>query len=91
MRKILLLGILLTGSFVFYDNAHAAELGDTSDVQSVEQKEAETIYFNEDQDILVTDDVIIRKISDSPLINLSVLAAKDNYNNSGIATFGAGK
>ena len=90
MRKILL-GLLLAGSsFVFYDEVYASEISDNSEGQSVEQEEVETIIFTEDQDILITDELIIRKISDTPQTDLPNLASKYNYLNN-LITRGAGE
>lgn len=88
MRKILLILLFaVSGSFIFYDNGHAEEL---SEARLVEEKEVETIYFNEDQEILITDEVIIRRISDTPLINLDNLYSEDENLNL-ITPLGAGE
>ncbi|MFJ7841800.1 hypothetical protein ACIQXG_20450 [Lysinibacillus sphaericus] len=90
MKKFLL-GLLLAGSsFAFYDEVYASEVSDT-EVQSVEQEEVETIYFSGNQGLLITDDVIIRKISDLPSNDIPNLESKFNYNGNGVVTLGAGE
>lgn len=96
MRNILLSFLLIGSSFLFFETpASASEVIDISGKQVVgqEQPDAEnTIYFNgEKDDILITDDVIIRKLADSPNINLPNLSTKYNYSNNGIVPMGAGE
>ncbi|MEK9197052.1 hypothetical protein ACH0B5_17935 [Ureibacillus sp. 179-F W5.1 NHS] len=93
MRKLFFGFLLVGGSFLFYDEADAAELSNSTEEQQVAQTESEveTIYFTEDQDILITDDVIIRRISDSPSVEMANLSLKSNYNNTGISLLGAGE
>lgn len=93
MKKFLL-GLLLAGSsFVFYDEVYASEVSNTEG-QSVEQEEPETIHFNGDDGILITDKFIIRKISDLPtndFDDILDLSPKLNYSQNGLVTLGAGK
>ncbi|TKI72483.1 hypothetical protein FC756_01510 [Lysinibacillus mangiferihumi] len=92
MKKFLL-GLLLAGSsFAFYDEVYASEVSDTEG-QSVEQEqeEVETIYFSGNQGLLITDDVIIRKISDLPSNDIPNLESKFNYKGNGVVTLGAGE
>ncbi|QCR33733.1 hypothetical protein [Lysinibacillus sp. SGAir0095] len=93
MRKLFLGFLLMGGSFLFYDEVDAAELSNSTEEQQVAQTEAEveTIYFTEDQDILITDDVIIRRLSDSPSVEMANLSLKRNYINTGISLLGAGE
>lgn len=91
MKKILLFSVLLTGSLVFNDAAHAEELSGVNE-QSVDQKEQEIIYFDGNQgDVLITDDVIIYKVSDVPLIPLPSLTASKNYTENEMGILGAGE
>lgn len=83
MKKNLSLALLFVISFGFSNDVHAVELNPTANDHSVEMKEKETIYFEEDQDILITDNVIIKRISDTP-----DLSAK--HNDDELVTAGAG-
>ncbi len=88
MKKLFLMSLLLVGSTVFADGAKAAE----TEVKASSQKDSETIYFDENQELLITDDVIIRKISDNPIdIKLANLSPKYNHNYSDIVITGAGE
>lgn len=91
MRNLFLGFLLAGGSFLFYNDAEAAELSNSTEEQQGEQSEVETIYFTEDQDILITDDVIIRRISDTPSVEMAKLSLKSNYINTGISVLGAGE
>ena len=63
MKKSLLFGLLLAGSFLLYDYDASAAESSTSTGQTSESTD-NIIYFDSDkQDILVTDDIIIRTIS----------------------------
>jgi len=76
MKKSLLAGILLAGSFLLFNNDASAAEANTSSVQPPESME-NVIYFNSDtQDILITDDFIITTVNESdsslpvrPLLN----------------------
>lgn len=86
MKKNLIMALLFVIVFGFSNDAHAVELNSDAYKQSVEQKEKETIYFDENKDILITDNVIIRRISDTP-----DLSAKYNDDESGMIIAGAGE
>lgn len=96
MRNILLFVVLVGSNFLFFETtASASEATDISGEQVAGQEQPDpenTIYFNGNKDdILITNDVIIRKISDSPNNNLPNLSIKYNYLDNSIVTMGAGK
>lgn len=85
MKKSLLFGLLIAGNFLFFKNdASAAESSPSID-SPIETTENIINFDSDKQDILVTDDIIIRTIS--PLNSDSHSAVEDNS----ITTLGAGQ
>lgn len=73
MKKSLLSGLLLASSFFLFNSHSSAEELSKSIVEPIESTE-DIIYFNSDkQDLLVTDDIIIRTVEP----NNSLLKAVD--------------
>lgn len=66
LKKSLLSSLLLAGSFLLFNNdASAAELSSTSTSQPSESTDNIVYYDTDKQDILITDEVIIRTIEPS--------------------------
>lgn len=88
MKKGLLFSFLLAGSFLLYDNdAFAGESGNSTD-QTLRPTE-NIIYFNSDkQDILATNDIIIRTIS--PIISNFYTVTNKYKEGSNSSILGAG-
>ncbi|MFJ7733149.1 hypothetical protein ACIQXF_14770 [Lysinibacillus sp. NPDC097231] len=75
MKKNLLSGLLLASSFLLFNNDVSAAEQSTSTGQLSEESTENIVYFDMDkQDILVTDDVIIRKIGPSSNSLLNTLS-----------------
>lgn len=70
MKKSLIFGTILSGSFLFSNNVFASEQQEMleKEINSVDEV-VESIVFDGSQDVLVTEHVIIRKISDVVPVN----------------------
>ncbi|MFJ7186017.1 hypothetical protein [Lysinibacillus xylanilyticus] len=72
MKKSLFSGILLASSFLLFNNDVSAAEQSTSTDQPSDESTENIVYFDLDtQDLLVTDDVIIRKIDPSSNTSLN--------------------
>lgn len=84
MRKSILSSLLLAGSFLLFQNSASASEIDASASQSSESTD-DIIYFDAtEQDVLITDEMIIRAVRDEDRVNsLSRIHSLSNEYNEG--------
>lgn len=84
MKKSILSGLLLASSFLLFNNDVFAAEPNISTGQPSEESPENIVYFDMDtQDILVTDDVIIRKIDQSRNSLLNTLSLNQDISLAG--------